>query len=719
VIADRNPGGSRTRWAWGAAFGLVALYVAVRMGAFTLSAEVVGSEGTARLPNTFASVDHPFHVARAEIVWRELTSGNVVRWIVQHQGGYPVEFYPLGEAWLEVLVRTLSLGTLPAEGSHTLAIIGLFLAPGAAFAALAREDGWSPAVGLIAFVLHISLPGSWYDGGYTELVQWGLVTNVSGAVAALCMLPAIVRFLHTGAAWSGAAAAALAAFAIYCNPRSLLALAALGLGAWLAGIIRISGISPRGWASAADIGRLTGRLALVAVLAALLAAPELMALARFRDLYTFVRYSGYTGLTAYAVTAANGMTWPVLVLGLMGLLIGLLFRRRPATTFTAAALILYVALTAMFVVFPAAANLAPQLEPTRLMPLQRFLTIYLAAVAFWFSLSWVVSRVAPQMRWLAPVLATGVAVVILFTQTRPLGGLPPDPASPAVPPVSLYAVAMSARPEQADLQAAIRAADEAAPSGTALLVIGSALSWHQQLWAPLWTERPLFYDNWLWYWHPDHAGTPGYDALAGHHYPDPERTLERDYLSHHGIGGVVVTGGTQEVAGMSPLLRPLKEGIYDVYTVIDPVTTVTFGDQNAESLAFGNQRFEAEAVSNSSGAPVVARVNWHPRWEATLDEEQVETNRLNDGYVAIAPDEPASRAELVYSLQPLDWVARVLSLIGVVGLFWLLVQKSGQVPGIGESMLNRPKGESRVSRERYRRVMTETAGSAGTEHCGQ
>src|SRR5215213_9504799 len=90
------------------------------MGVFALSAEADISPGAARIPNTFASVDHPFHVARAEIVWRELTSGNVVRWIGQHQGGYPVEFYPLGEAWLEVVVRALSLGTLPARSEeHT------------------------------------------------------------------------------------------------------------------------------------------------------------------------------------------------------------------------------------------------------------------------------------------------------------------------------------------------------------------------------------------------------------------------------------------------------------------------------------------------------------------------------------------------------------------------------------------------------------------------
>src|SRR5687768_16595805 len=203
------------------------------MGVFALSAEAVNTDGVARLNNTFASVDHPFHVARAEILWRELTSGNSVRWIGQHQGGYPVEFYPLGEAWLEVVVRGLSLGQLPAESAHTLAIIGLFLAPGAAFAAMAREDGWSPAVALIAFVLHIALPGGWYHGGYTELVQWGLVTNVAGAVAALCMMPPIVRFLRTGSGWSGGAAAALAAIAIYCNPRSLLALIAIGVGAWI------------------------------------------------------------------------------------------------------------------------------------------------------------------------------------------------------------------------------------------------------------------------------------------------------------------------------------------------------------------------------------------------------------------------------------------------------------------------------------------------------
>ena len=273
---------------------------------------------------------------------------------------------------------------------------------------------------------------------------------------------------------------------------------------------------------------------------------------------------------------------------------------------------------------------------------------------------------------------------------------------------------MSARPEQADLEAAIRAADEAATPGTALLVLGSALSWHQQLWAPLWTERPLFYDNWLWYWHPDHAGTPGYAFLAGHHYPDPERTLERDYLSRHGIGAVVVTGPTREAAATSPLLRPLRQGVYDVYAVIDPVTTVTFGDQNAASLEFGNQRIAA--VSDSSGAPVIARVNWYPRWEATVDSERAEAR-------------PFARWIHRHRTERTGITGRVglLSAAARLGRTRALADRSGG--GLRDSSSEMAGkileghwysqlvgGEDRFARDRCREVMQKAAGVAGTEH---
>jgi hypothetical protein len=134
----------------------------------------------------------------------------------------------------------------------------------------------------------------------------------------------------------------------------------------------------------------------------------------------------------------------------------------------------------------------------------------------------------------------------------------------------------------------------------------------------------------------------------------------------------------------------LREGLYEVYAVIDPVTMVTFGDQNAASLEFGNRRIAA--LSDSSGAPVTARVNWHPRWEATVENEPAEADRLHDGYIGIAPREPVSRAELVYSMQSLDWAARVFSLIGLVGLAGLVVRNGGKDSWKGTRILSRLAG---------------------------
>lgn len=651
---------------WILLFILLALYVAARMGLFAPSADVATPNGVVSLPNTFASVDHPFHVARAETLWREISAGRMLRWIGQHQGGYPVEFYPLGEAWLEVAVRALSLGALSAQGAHTIAVILIFLLPGLAYLALARLDSFSPAVALLALALHVSLPGSWYDGGYTELVQWGLVTNVAGAVSALLMFPALIRFLDGGGQRAAAIAGALAAFAVYCNPRSLIGLLALGAGAWLATLWQTGG---------ARTMEATRRLALVAIVAALLAAPELIALLRFGGLYQFVRYSGYDSLATYAATTANALGLPVLALGVAGIAIALVLRSRVAPRAAALSLLLYVAITVALAFVPFLGNAAAQLEPTRLMPLQRLLSINLAAVAVWVGLSWLTGRFPAGGKRIAPALMVAAAVAILVWQTWPLSGPPPDPANPAVPARSLYAVAMSAQPEQADLEVAISTADDAAAPGTAILVLGSALSWHQQLWAPLWTTRPLFYDNWLWYWHPLHAGTPEYQPLAGHHYPDPARALDARYFAEHGIGSVVVTGAARAAASRSPMLRSLNCGVYDSYVVNVPVTTITFGDGNAQSVAIDNQRLAAR--STTPGGPAVARINWYPRWSATADGRPIELIRRNDGYMETLDGVQAGEVTFTYLVQGVDWLARALAAAGVLLLVWLAFGKPG------------------------------------------
>jgi hypothetical protein len=261
------------------------------------------------------------------------------------------------------------------------------------------------------------------------------------------------------------------------------------------------------------------------------------------------------------------------------------------------------------------------------------------------------------------------AIAILFVQTRPLPGTPLDPASPAIPPVSLYPVEKSGQPQQADLAAAVRAADGAAVPGTALLVLGSALSWHQQLWAPLWTERPLVYDNWLWFWSPLHAGTPGYAFQAGHHYPDPEMALRPDFLRRHGIGAVVVTGTARAKAEASRDLQPLLGGTYDAYIVRAPTTVVSVPDRALLPVAFQNETIMAEVTP--AATTFLARVNWFPRWAATVDDREAAIIRRADGYMDVRSQQPGSSLRLVYEVQPFDWLARGLALTGLFLALWL------------------------------------------------
>ena len=73
-----------------------------------------------------------------------------------------------------------------------------------------------------------------------------------------------------------------------------------------------------------------------------------------------------------------------------------------------------------------------------------------------------------------------------------------------------------AAPGIADLHAAVDQADEQAPPGTAILILGTTVSWHDQMWATLWSDRLFFYDDWLWYWQREHVGD--YDPETEHAY---------------------------------------------------------------------------------------------------------------------------------------------------------------------------------------------------------
>ncbi len=657
TTSSHSPGfmGIPNRW-WLVLTVLLALWVAARLGAFHLWAHVPSPDGgIVRVPDTFATVDHPFHATRAESLRRALAAAHPLRWIGHHQGGYPVEFYPLGVAWLDVGVWALLLGAFPVAVAHKLVVIGIFLAPGLAYLLMARRDGWGFGVGLVGLAAHIAVPGAWWHGGYTELVEWGLVTNVAAAVAMLFVLLGLVTYLDDGNRRAAAGAALAAGFAVTTNPRSLVALGVLGTGVGLAAML-----TPRRQRSSPV--RLATRVAVVGAVAAALAAPELISLVRFSDLYYFVHYSGYAAPRDYVRSIAQSLSLPVLAFALGGLLVAW-SPMRPVTRAAAVTLILYVLSTLTLSFGPGGGGVFEQLETTRLMPFQRLLSLYLAAVALRVVAARIGAAIPRAVGASDGVQLAAIGLLLLL----PMGTLAPESPRGEVPPAdrSLYAIETTGQPATADFTAAIREADDLAPSGTAILVLGSAISWHQQLWAPTVAHegRAFYYDDWLWDWQTRHVGP--FDSRQGHAYV-PSRigeALRPEYLKRHAIGAIVVTEtANKRFAEAATGLGSVRSGLFDIYAVDSPTPLVSFAGGSTSSVTVEDQRVQAEG--RSEGGMATIRRTWHPRWKATVNGHQAPVTQTGDGYMEVPVPTGPVRLSLSYVVDGLDWLARILSVSG-------------------------------------------------------
>lgn len=603
---------------------------------------------------TFAGVDHPFHAARAEMLLDSLRDGRVPRWIGQHQGGYPAEFYPLGGPWLAVVGWALSLGTLPIVVVYKLVVIAIFLLPVLVFLWLARLDRLPVTVAVAAGAAHLAIPGGLfeggaYSGGYRELVGWGLFTNVTAATEILLVLPALLFFAWKGRHWAGALAASGAALAVVTNPRGSVALLAVGSGVLLAIMNRSGEHFPK---------LELGRVALVAATAALLAAPLLVSLVRYDDFYYFVRYSGYQTLGDFFSASVATSSLPVLILALTGAGWAFGAAGRYAAKAVAWTALVYAGITAVLTVLGDTSGPFQQLELTRLMPFQRLLLLYLAAMGIHGVLQWAVSgsrsSVIPQFGEL--IIAIGVFTGFVVA---PFGGLSMDEKG-------LFAVPSTASASIPAFQSAVELADEVALPGSTLYVVGSALSWHQQLWAPLWTDRQLRYNDWLWSWQEDHAA-PGYTIEDGNAYlpATVRQTFDQAFLVQEGIGAVIVTGSDAIAwADDSAALRLADEGLYRVYEVVDPAAIVSLDDGTVDQLDVEDGRLDATATSNGGQARI--RVNWFPRWHAAVDGRSVPIDRTPDGYMAIELPPGEVGISLVYSSTWWDWLARLMSATGLL-----------------------------------------------------
>jgi hypothetical protein len=348
-----------------------------------------------------------------------------------------------------------------------------------------------------------------------------------------------------------------------------------------------------------------------------------------------------------------------------------------AARVSALALLIYISMTATLVVSEGMRELIPQLELPRLMPFQRLLTIWLASYGLASTVRLAV-RLPERMRPVrdaAVAVGASIALLIVFTTaTGPFAsderGLRHVPRTEGQDAVELW-----------QFERAVALADERAPDGTAILVVGSRLSWHEQLWAPMVApERRFYYNDWLWYWHQLHAGP--YDYRQGHFYPDPSRALAREYLDEHGIGAIVITDiadrstgtdGRQAAASSPEIVRVDTVGAWDVYTVRDPVAVATLdGSQPASLDVSDNGETMRVQFDDVASGTVTVRQNWFPRWQATVNGERVPVERAEDGYMEIAVPAGDVEVELRYGVTPADIAARALAAMSTIAVIVLV-----------------------------------------------
>ena len=641
------------------------LVVAWQLGAFAPLAKF-------GVPDTFASVDHPFHIARAQTLLRSLLEGENLRWVANHQGGYPAEFYPFGFAWMTVGLWAATFGQVALPVVHKFAVIALFVAPAFIFRAMGRRDGWPPVVGLSASVLHLAVPGGMWHGGYTELVYMGLVANVSAAVAVLAAMVCAAEAFTSERRRSLVAAGVFGALAIWCNPRSGLALVVCIGAAWL---IATASSGRRVRTSLVQLGAIT-------FIALLLSAPEWLSLVRYQSLYFFVRMTAYGSPLDYLAESIDAVSLPGALLAVAGVAGGWVAGpRRYVTRTVVAALAGYVLFTVFFAF--GASRLVEQLEATRLMPVQRLLTVYLAAVGLHAVAVFIGAR-RPGFPWIPyAVQATAIAAVLVVF-LGPARLLPFWSRG-------LFEVQRSTTPEMGILQSVLVQATGARPPGTAILVVGSAVSTHQQLWAPVRSDELFFYDSWMWFWQTRHRGPYDPRSMTKYYSARVDELFGRDYLDLHGIGAIVAISDVQDSANASAAVRRVFGGDYGLYAVNDPVPAITFAGVVPDALTITNHRIMADG--SSPGGEAFVRRNWFPRWRATVNGRPVPITQTDEGYIRVRIPAGRVRLEMEYALGPWDVAGRAAMAAGVLLALLLLAgwrrptlpsgSRAGMVAGTG------------------------------------
>jgi len=225
---------------WGFAYKLGATHW------YTAYPLVLPDGRTIRLPDTFTSIDHPFHIAKERATVDALRAGHLPAWFSGQQGGFPAEFYPTGGDVIVALLYFLAFGAIPLAVVHKLVVIGVLLLPPLAYWALARRERLPLSVAVLATLLHLFVRGNWLAGGSREAVDYGLWPDTLASYLPLFLILWGADWLRRGERRGLILATLSATLAVYTNPRSILGLAAAGLALGIVALSELVRLHPSG-----------------------------------------------------------------------------------------------------------------------------------------------------------------------------------------------------------------------------------------------------------------------------------------------------------------------------------------------------------------------------------------------------------------------------------------------------------------------------------------
>ncbi|HEX5166514.1 MAG TPA: hypothetical protein VFV93_14015 [Thermomicrobiales bacterium] len=674
---------------WEIALLALIAVVAIQVGALDWYTSYPAFDGSGdKLPNTFASIDHPFHINKEQAVLNALRDGQFPGWISNHQGGYPTEFYPLGADLVVATGWAFSLGQLPLEIVHKLVVIAVLFIPVLAYWAIARRDRLPLGIAVTAGLLHVFLPGNWLGGGPDELLRMGMWPNVFATYLTLPLILWAAGYLRHGSRRSFVLAAVVASLAIYSNPRSTIAVATALLAVGIVALLERRESCPRQsrtrqkWRTdIASIRPLVRRSVLLALTIGLLCSALLVPLRAHQHLYEFSHFVEFDHPGQIWSYYRQAVPTEIIVLALLGMVIGL--ARRDFYT-----RVLAVWLPLSYTVILIAGwllrdlSIFAQLEGPRLIPLLRLPSVFLAAVALREVVRFVI-RLLRADRLLPATNIAAVTIVALAVLT-PVSMLEDDQRG-------LPDLETTDQPDFAAIARSARIYQQATTPDDRPFVIGSTISEHAAFWIPVLTGDDAFLSNWVWNWRiPDYANRTQIADVAS--------ALRLDFLRRHALTMVLIStdsDATLNVARASPYLDELDPGTaggYAIFRVDDPGPKtrgpVTAGAGTVTALDQSREHLRA-TIETTQPTEVTIAINAFPAWHATVNGQATRLNRTADGSMHLTVPAGTSALELRYTTEPAVWAGRILVTLGI--LLMIAVVLAPRLP-------KPPRLASRVSR---------------------